>query len=272
VAALDGKIYVAGGFNGQAAFQVYDPATDSWSELADLPTPRAGVAAVALDGMVYVIGGNLGPGWWGDVTGITEVYDPATGTWSSVAPMPTGRDTLAATVLDGFIYAAGGIHVLGEHDWESLNAVESYDPITGTWTVRADMRRGRELFSLHAVAGKVMAIGAPIPYDEVYDPATDTWEKVPPMPTPRHGAAAAMVDGLIYLFGGEGDLRAPSAYAHRYDPSSETWVELADMPFAVDRAAASTVDGKIYVIGGSSKGYPYNPPHSSEVWEFAPQP
>jgi hypothetical protein len=64
--ALDGKIYVFGGFVGRPGARVwqpivsalvYDPAADSWKELAPMPTPRGSAAAVVVDGKIYVIGG-----------------------------------------------------------------------------------------------------------------------------------------------------------------------------------------------------------------------
>jgi N-acetylneuraminic acid mutarotase len=38
--------------------------------------------------------------------------------------------------------------------------------------------------------------------NEAYDPATDTWRAMAPMPTARHGLGAAVVDGSIYVMSG----------------------------------------------------------------------
>src|ERR1700689_3461558 len=119
--ALDGKIYVFGGFVGRPGTKVwqpipsavlYDPDTDSWKELAPMPTPRGSAVAVAVNGKIYVIGGahaNI-PGkpmthplWVGVpmiVVGTVEEYDPATNTWRSRAPMPTGRNHFLAAAVD----------------------------------------------------------------------------------------------------------------------------------------------------------------------------
>src|SRR5947199_59368 len=78
--ALDGKVYVLGGSDGSAAsgaLEVYDPALNSWSRKAPMPTPRVFLAAAAVNGRIYAIGGA--PDCCGNATtNVVEVYDPAT--------------------------------------------------------------------------------------------------------------------------------------------------------------------------------------------------
>src|SRR5439155_9451038 len=110
VAALDGKLYVIGGFAANvhagaldAAFE-YDPATDTWRGLAPLAKPRGSVGVAALNGKLHAIGGR-GPD---RVTVAThEVFDPASGKWSPAAPLPAARDHLAV------VAAADKLHVIG---------------------------------------------------------------------------------------------------------------------------------------------------------------
>jgi len=64
------------------------------------------VAAATLDGRVYLFGGeDLGSSATFDET---ERFDPATGRWETVAPMPTSRHGLGAAVLGGSIWVVGG--------------------------------------------------------------------------------------------------------------------------------------------------------------------
>jgi hypothetical protein len=84
------------------AVDAYDPATNSWSSRAPLPTPRAyHAAALGADGLIYVVGG-IGAG------ANVEAYDPGTDTWRTVAPLPTPRYGLAAASSGGAVYAIGG--------------------------------------------------------------------------------------------------------------------------------------------------------------------
>jgi len=82
---------------------VYDPATDTWTTKTNMPTERHQLAAAAIDGKLYVVGG-----WSWSLKTALEVYDPATDTWSTKANMPTSREGLAAAAIDGKLYVVGG--------------------------------------------------------------------------------------------------------------------------------------------------------------------
>jgi N-acetylneuraminic acid mutarotase len=231
--ALDGKIYVFGGFVGQpggkawqpiASAVVYDPDSDSWKELAPMPTPRGSAVAVAVNGKILVIGGahaNI-PGkpmteplWVGVptiVVGTVEEYDPATNTWRSRAPMPTGRNHFMAGVVDGKVYAINGrlgMPFVTMSDVTDL--VEMYDPATDQWTYkgRAPTRRGDVAGDVYN--GKIYVIGGE--YEEpagkltfwafeAYDPKTNTWQVLPHMQIARHGFVANFIDNDFHAAGG----------------------------------------------------------------------
>src|SRR3954470_24995881 len=111
-ASLDNKIYAFGGFklpeSGPPAWEPianaweYDPATDTWKELAPMPTKRGAAAAAALNGKIYVIGGastmpgssetNIHPARRHMVLGTVEEYDPTTNTWRARSALPTPRN------------------------------------------------------------------------------------------------------------------------------------------------------------------------------------
>lgn len=68
-----------------------------------MPTPRAFLAAASVNGKIYAIGGDEV-----DAQTAVEVYDAATNTWTTVAPLPNGRGDLAVAGANGKIYAIGG--------------------------------------------------------------------------------------------------------------------------------------------------------------------
>ena len=68
-----------------------------------MPTARRALAAVAVGGTIYAIGGYDGA----ELTA-NEAYDPVSDTWSAKAPMPSARGGLAAAAVGGTIYAIGG--------------------------------------------------------------------------------------------------------------------------------------------------------------------
>ena len=65
--AVDGKVYVTGGAfrNSSGALvatsrmDIYDPATDTWSNAVGMPTPRVGLSVTVMDNIIYAIGGQL---------------------------------------------------------------------------------------------------------------------------------------------------------------------------------------------------------------------
>ena len=84
-----------------------------------------------VNGKIYAIGGcdisNIG-------TSVVEEYDPATDTWTTKSPMPTGRLGLTAGVVNGKIYVIGGVDKYPQS--KCYNIVEVYDPITDTWIMQ----------------------------------------------------------------------------------------------------------------------------------------
>lgn len=79
----------------------------------------------------------------------------------------------------------------------------------------------------------------------------DTWTRKADMPTARFLPGSAVVDGKIYVIGGQSSLGS-IAVVEEFDPAADTWTTRADMPSARDGVAAAAVDGIIYAIGGSS--------------------
>jgi N-acetylneuraminic acid mutarotase len=127
-----------------------------------------------MDGRIYAVGGrNLTPVWVRDVT----VYDPSTGIWSELAPMPTGRYNLAAAVaIDGRIYAMGGFA-----DFQYTRAVEVYDPSNNQWATAPSMRAAREgLGGARGADDRIYAIGGLIVKDYFHRGVLTTVEAYTP--------------------------------------------------------------------------------------------
>jgi N-acetylneuraminic acid mutarotase len=127
---LDGKIYVAGGRPPQGNdFAVYDPAADSWEVLPNLPSQRNHFTGAAIGGRVHFVGGRLGHGLSPQMTAVHEVFDPATATWTTAAPMPRARSGMNGVMARGCFHVWGGEGQQGmfpDHDY--------YDPRNDTWT------------------------------------------------------------------------------------------------------------------------------------------
>jgi len=110
VAAVVGDlIYVAGGRPPRGNdFAVYNATSNTWQILPNLPTQRNHIAGCAIDGKIYIVGGRLAAGFTSTMTNILEVFDPALGSWSTHAPMPTVRGGINGIAVDGCFFVFGG--------------------------------------------------------------------------------------------------------------------------------------------------------------------
>jgi N-acetylneuraminic acid mutarotase len=142
----EGKIYVAGGRPPRGHdFAVYDPAADSWQTLPGLPSQRNHMTGAVINGRIHVVGGRLGPGLSVEKTTAHEVFDPQTGTWTSAAPMLSGRSGMNSVMAKGCYHVWGGEDVTGmtpNHEY--------YDPRNNQWTRLQDMP-----IPIHGINGSV---------------------------------------------------------------------------------------------------------------------
>jgi len=106
-----------------AANEEYNPATNTWTEKAPMPTPRYGCAVATYGNKIYVFGGGINDSGCANET---VVYDPATNTWATKASMPTARDRLCVVVVDDRLYAIGGTRATIDL---GLNDNEQYTPV-----------------------------------------------------------------------------------------------------------------------------------------------
>jgi N-acetylneuraminic acid mutarotase len=172
-------------------------------------------------------------------------------TWTQKADMPTTRLALAASVVNGKIYAIGG---------RADGALTTeYDPATDTWTTKTRMPTSRFGLATSVVDGKIYAIGGGsgpgsiFGTVEEYDPLTDTWTKKADLPKRNIFFSTSVVDGKIYAIGGAAATPWSTHFqdVYAYDPLTDTWTKKADMPTARAFLSTSVVDGKIYAIGGA---------------------
>jgi N-acetylneuraminic acid mutarotase len=188
---------------------------------------------------------------------VTPVSAASPDSWTMKTPIPTQRYGLGAAVINGKIYAVGGILLHGPINTRT-GVNEEYNPRTDTWTNQTPMPTPRVGFGIVVYQNKIYCIGgstsniAVTGINEVYDPTTDTWETKSPMPTPRGQMTASIVDDKIYVIGGTVDLLNGriSDLNEVYDPATDTWTTKSSLPHAVSEYASAVVNDKIYVIGG----------------------
>jgi hypothetical protein len=170
--------------------------------------------------------------------------------WVEFPGLPVPRRGLAVANYENRIYAFGGENTAG-----ISNIVDSYDPITNTWTGLTSKPtpvtdiNAAVLGGLIYIPGGRLASGIPTNITEIYDPRTDDWTSGVPLPKSLSAYALTVYEGRIYIFGGwDGKQILNNAYV--YDPHNNSWSQLPSMPTARSYAGAVVVGGKIYVIGG----------------------
>jgi len=137
-----GDLFALGGFPGNdpvrgdlASVERWARGAAGWEESVPMTSARHGHAAVVVDGEIIVLGGFAlrTPPEGGEKSigtlSLVERYSPATGAWSSLAPLPTPRGFLAAAHLDGKIVTVGG-----HYEWTT---VEVLDLQTGKWSAES---------------------------------------------------------------------------------------------------------------------------------------
>ena len=212
-----GKLYVFGGlapgWTPKALVYEYDPAGDQWTKKKNMPLASHHLALAEIDGKIYVFGGFVkpekGPTAWQPIDNVWE-YDPGADNWKALAPLPSKRGSANAIVHQGKVYVIGGA---GLHPGSKETAVHPARP--------------------HRSLGT----------NEVYDPATNSWEPRQSMPTARNHAAAGIVNNKIYIIGG----RVGAAFITRasnvgiveeYDPATDQWGALKSSMINPRSAAA----------------------------------
>ena len=269
-AVIDNRLYVFGGFSGTAGpikrSDVYDPATNTWTQIADLPT-RLTHAGVAVDGRnVYVAGGYVGIGSTGysQTFGTRDVwrYNVDSNSWSPVVQLPR------ALASGGLAVVGRELHYFGGNDSNRNDAGDHYalnlDDQGSGWQPREMMPDARSHLGYVSLDGKIWAIGGQYGNDDAlettttvseYDPAADAWTNRPPLPVAiSHIASAAFVlDGRIVIAGGETDHNVATNRVTIFDPATNEWKSLTNLPAARFSGVAAAIGGNIYFTGGSSQ-------------------
>jgi N-acetylneuraminic acid mutarotase len=280
-AAAGGKMYVFAGFipfwKPKGLVYEYDPASDHWTKKNPMALPSHHVAFTESHGKIYAFGGFVyptsGPAAWVPINNSWE-YDPAADTWKALAPMPSKRGSPVAAAVGNKIYVIGGVSLLPGSTETALNfgspqasvgTVEEYDPETNSWRARSPMPTPRNHTTAGVVNGKIYVIGGrvgaafiseatDISVVEEYDPATDKWNSPRSrMPTARSALGSGVINGRIYVAGGEFQdphMMATFKAVEAYDPATDSWSIMPSMPVSRHGLAAGVIGNRLILVGG----------------------
>ncbi len=267
-AVINGKIYIIK--TSAPSVHEYNPSTNTWVAKASMPTAREDLSkaskAIVINNKIYVLGGRI----LGVNLKNNEMYDPATNTWTIKAQMPT------TAYESGIVAVNGKIYLIGMNG--ASRTVYEYNPNTDTWTNKGSAipnERTADTGGMTAVVdGKIYVIGGnSTGSTDEYDLVTNTWTTKANMVFPIQDGVVAVVDKKIYILGGRDMDWIPKMWNQQYDPTTNTWNSLANVPYNTSDVVPglAVLDNKIYLMGlsGSSTTrnfYEFNP--ITNIWYY----
>jgi hypothetical protein len=195
--------------------------------------PRTNHISALLPGGGVLVAG----GFSSFLTGTSELYDPATETWTATGFLSAGRQFALVSVLhDGKVLIAGG----GTFGTDTVPLTELFDPETNMWSSPGPLHEGRIFHTMTLLSnGKVLVVGGvgsggTLRTAELYDPATGQWRLTGQLATERlFHTATLLSDGRVLVSGGSSSFDTHDETsldsAELYDPVTELWIPAGRM-------------------------------------------
>lgn len=272
-AVLGGNLYVYGGQIGGAhdyaaelqsgsLWRLNLAKPEEWEEVSQGPK-RTGLAMIAYKGHLYRVGGWEAKNKQGEKRNLVSSkdftrFDPATGKWTDLTPLPRGRSSHDAALVGDQLFVVGGWELSGEGDgdWHTTALVcdLSKDKLEWKEIAKPDLMR-RAL----AVAGhqdKLYVLGGMTDSNEVttavsiYDPKADRWTTGPNLPGTGMGTFGPSA------FGGQQGLFATVADGSvlRLSNDGKSWETVATLkqPRFFHRLVIAD-DQSLLIVAGTSR-------------------
>ncbi|HEX8697507.1 MAG TPA: kelch repeat-containing protein, partial [Myxococcaceae bacterium] len=258
-----GKVLVAGGENADGSLstaELYDPTSDSWSYTGSLNTARIEHTATLLaSGKVLVVGGRESLST-PDALASAELYDPATGRWTTISSPHAGRFLHTSTLLlpSGKVLLAGGENANGP-----LTTAALYDPKDNTWSQINPLSTARINHTATPLASdEVLIVGGRETHNtttalataERYKLSTGAWTTIASSPARYLHTATRLPHGNVLITGGR-DENGVQDTAHMYNPAAGEWnpVSTASTPTArFNHTATLLSSGEVLLVGGET--------------------
>ena len=252
----DGRVLIAGGLSGNTALSsalLIDPVSGAVRATGSLQQARGRQTATLLkDGRVLIAGGVAVSGTTVTPLESAEVYDPASGQFTTVGSMTFARMFHAAAALsDGRVLICGGAGAAVPGGVTPIQVTaEIFDPATGRFAATANMnvtRSGHTATLLDTGQVLVTSQGTA----ELFDPTTNRFTRTGNPTQARGGYTATLLrDGRVLLLGGLA-LNLSQTLAELYDPRTASFQVTGSMATSRhDHTATLMPDGRVLVAGG----------------------
>lgn len=249
-----GRMHLVGGYAEQRVdrpyHHAYDPGSNSWEELAQLPRGANHVGVATLGDRLYAFGGFIEQ----NRTPHDEAFAFDGTCWTPIRRLPEACGAMACIALGEEIHIIGG--AIGSDNRRSIDWHLVYDPRSDRYRRRQPMPVGRDHTGIVVVAGRIHVIGGRVDtfhtnsnLHHAYDPRADAWEFRAPIPTARSGHGTVWFHDRIFCMGGEGTNRV-YGQNESYDPASNSWESHAPMMTPRHGMGAVVIGDSVYVAGG----------------------
>jgi N-acetylneuraminic acid mutarotase len=226
VGTIGGKLYSSGGYNVHQAGDnspsrrvwAYDPAARRVTQRADMPKKTAEGVTGVISDKLYVLPGTCDANLW---------------------PQP------------------------GSCPSEPIRRLYRYDPATNKWVARKSAPHYHRSGAGGVIGGKFYVVGGfhgwqPVADLDVYDPATDTWKTLAPIPS-AGGAVGTALGGRLYVLVGTN--------AYVYNPGTNRWSPIAKPTWGHDGVVRVVINGKPKLLAvGGLHGPNFDIPNDTEVY------
>jgi DNA-binding CsgD family transcriptional regulator len=225
--------------------------TSRWHVRSSIRTARTRPAVATVQGLVYVIGGEVNRAPTAEVL----IYDPQQDAWRDGPPKPTAVMLAGAAVISDVIYVAGGLGT----DGMPTNRLEALRVADGTWQVLPPLPQPLAGHSVAALGEQLYVIGGRTVEGLnsavwVFDTRAQAWRAAEPLPTPRSQLAAAALDGRLYAIGGYDGQREYSTCEY-FEPASNRWSACAPMIIPRGGLSLAQIGSSLYAVGGGLTGF-----------------
>ncbi|HEY3607983.1 MAG TPA: galactose oxidase-like domain-containing protein, partial [Pseudonocardiaceae bacterium] len=268
VQMADGRMMTVGGYGGSATnlgitdADVFDPATSTWSRLANMHLPRWYPTVTELaDGRYVAISGNSNDGnHWSDTP---EVYDPNTNTWTLLSTVSTSQ-VHEVEYPFSYLTPSGKVFTIGPSEDQSF----SLDVGNQTWTPMGSSGVVNGSSDMYR-PGKILYTGGAADVNTTtparsnaavidLNGANPTWQPAAPMNHSRvYHTLTTLADGTVLAVGGESTsdqnvVTSGVLPAEIWNPDTNVWSTVASMSAARNYHSTAVLmpDGRVLVAGG----------------------
>jgi N-acetylneuraminic acid mutarotase len=248
---------------------VYDPETDAWTRIEDLPTRLTHAGATSFGREIFLAGGYVGIDHPTDPFvqqfGTTDAwrFNVDTQQWTPLPDLPKAVASGGLVVLQRKLHYFAGNNSsradIGDHYVLDLSNVGA------GWMTAASLPNPRSHLGYATADGKIYALAGQSGNDEnltttnavhVWDPASPgAWTSAASAPAnvSHISSSTFEIGNRIILAGGESDHEAPVSSVRAFDHRAGTWQTLTSLPAARFSGVATAIDGIMFFTTGSSQ-------------------